>query len=815
MRLADHRRQHRPGRHRQRVEVVTALEHHDGSPGRHERLQADREVGEVGGGQFETGERIVAVGVEAGGDEQPVGAMRLDDRGDEFVERLAIHVAARAGREGQVAVRHRCVRSARLAGPPGSGVERRLVRRHVQHTLVVVEDVLGAVAVVHVPVDDGHPLATRGELGRRHGDAVEEAESHRPVGHRVMPGRPAGGERDVALAGVERGDGVEHRTDRTECRGPRSGHDGRVGVEVATTGGTELLEPIHVAGRVHALDVVDARRWTVRAQFERTVESRRGHAGESRLDPSAPLGMPRRRQVLVEVGAGEDVDGSGHGVTLRTPAGRHPTGSHHRRPPRRCDAGIMPSPAEPSPWESTVVLGNGDVAVIRPLTPHDREALATFHRRQSKDSIYRRYFSPKPELTERDLDHFTNVDMTDRVALAVESHGDFIAWSSYERWPGRSEAEAAFMVDDAHQGEGVATLMLEHLAAIARSNGIDRFTAEVLADNRPMLAVFAKAGWPLQRRFDSGVVDLDWELATTDEFLDSVERREQRADSRAVVRLLIPRAIAVIGASDRAGSVGAAIWDSVTANTTVPVHAVNPARTSLGGRPCHATVADLPDDVTLAVVAVPARHLDETIDACIAKRMRGADRDHVGRRHRRRRHGDGGARPVATVCASSGRRAWAWHRPRPDQSLQAALVRVTLPVGHVAISMQSGSLASSLLRRARDLDLGISWFVSLGDKADVSANDLLQFWEEDTNTRVVAMYTESFGNPRKFARIARRVSRTMPIVAVRTGSASVGAAERARCTSRPASSRSRPCRRSSTPLACSPRSPIPSGRTSP
>ena len=135
---------------------------------------------------------------------------------------------------------------------------------------------------------------------------------------------------------------------------------------------------------------------------------------------SASLGMPRRRQVLVEVGAGEDVDGSGHGVTLRTPAGRHPTGSHHRRPPRRCDAGIMPSPAEPSPWESTVVLGNGDVAVIRPLTPHDREALATFHRRQSKDSIYRRYFSPKPELSERDLDHFTDVDMIDRVALVVE-----------------------------------------------------------------------------------------------------------------------------------------------------------------------------------------------------------------------------------------------------------------------------------------------------------------------------------------------------------------------------------------------------------
>ena len=176
-------------------------------------------------------------------------------------------------------------------------------------------------------------------------------------------------------------------------------------------------------------------------------------------------------------------------------------------------------------WASSVVLGSGDTAFIRPLTPADKPALAEFHRRQSPESIYRRYFSPKPELNDKELDHFTAVDMVDRAALAVEAHDEFIGWASYERWPGRDEAEAAFMVDDAHHGEGIATLLLEHLAAIARSNGIERFTAEVLGDNRAMLAVFAKAGWPLQRRFESGVVDLDWELASTDEFLDSVERR--------------------------------------------------------------------------------------------------------------------------------------------------------------------------------------------------------------------------------------------------------------------------------------------------
>ncbi len=426
-----------------------------------------------------------------------------------------------------------------------------------------------------------------------------------------------------------------------------------------------------------------------------------------------------------------------------------------------------------SPWASTVVLGNGDTVFIRPLTPDDRPELAAFHERQSSESIYRRFFSPKPRLSEKELLHFTDVDMVDRAALAVESHDEFIAWASYERWPGRNEAEAAFMVDDAHQGSGIATLLLEHLAAIARSNGIERFTAEVLGDNRAMLAVFAKAGWPLQRRFDSGVVDLDWELADTDQFLDSVERREQRADSRAVARILLPRAVAVIGASERPGSVGDAIWRHVADSVDVPIHAVNPNHDKVHGHHCCRAIDQLPDEVSLAIIAVPARDLDATIDACIAKRMRGAviitsvdgtDIDVAALVNRSRRNGLRIIGPSSMGIAS----------PRSDTRLQAALVDVALPPGGLAVSMQSGSLGGSFLRKAGDVSLGLSWFVSLGDKSDISANDLLQFWEQDDNTTVIGMYTESFGNPRKFARIARRVSRTKPIVAVRTGAAATG-----------------------------------------
>jgi len=423
-----------------------------------------------------------------------------------------------------------------------------------------------------------------------------------------------------------------------------------------------------------------------------------------------------------------------------------------------------------------VVLGDGSTAYIRPLVPADQDTLLAFHERQSSESVYRRFFSPKPTLSRRELEHFTTVDMVDRVALAVEVRNEFVAWSSYERWPDRNEAEAAFMVGDEHHGRGIATLMLEHLAAIARVNGIDRFTAEVLADNRGMLAVFSKAGWPLQRRFESGVVDLDWELATTDEFIDTVERREQRADSRAIARLLLPRAIAVVGASNQPGTIGNLLWNNVRASVSVPVYPVNPRLDDIDGRRCYGSVADIPDDAALAIIAVPTRHLESTIDACIGKRMRGAvvvtsldgsdtEIDIAAMVARARRNGLRIIGPSSMGVAGF----------TADSPLDALLVDGTMPSGGVAISLQSGSLAGAVLRKASDVGLGLSWFVSLGDKSDVSANDLLQFWEEDNATKVIGLYTETLGNPRKFARIARRVGRSKPIVAVRTGAASDGA----------------------------------------
>ncbi len=316
--------------------------------------------------------------------------------------------------------------------------------------------------------------------------------------------------------------------------------------------------------------------------------------------------------------------------------------------------------------------------------------------------------------------------------------------------------------------------MLEHLAAIARANGISRFTAEVLYENKPMLRVFARAGWPVKRHLDSGVTELEWALNDTEQFIDSVEAREHRADSSAMARLLLPRSIAVIGASDTPDTPGRALWHSVLRRFPGPAYPVNPHHATVGGRPAFASVVDVPDDVWLAVVAVPAELLVDTIEQCIAKHVRGAviitsvegtDIDVSALVERGRRNGLRIIGPASMGVAS----------PLAGSVLQAALVDVAaLGAGNVAISLQSGSLGAALLQLADQLSLGIAWFVSLGDKGDVSGNDLLQFWEDDERITVIAMYTESFGNPRKFARIARRISRSRPIVAVRAGAAAIG-----------------------------------------
>jgi acyl-CoA synthetase (NDP forming)/GNAT superfamily N-acetyltransferase len=427
-----------------------------------------------------------------------------------------------------------------------------------------------------------------------------------------------------------------------------------------------------------------------------------------------------------------------------------------------------------SPWASDVVLADGGTIHVRPIAPTDGPGLVGFHGRLSPESIYYRFFSPKPRLTEKEVERFTTVDMADRVALVAILGDDIVAVARYDRWPGRDEAEVAFTVDDVHHGRGLATLLLEHLAAIARTNGITRFTAEVLPDNRPMLSVFRRAGFEVHNEFAAGVIDVAFDIEPTAAYLESIDRREQRAESRSIARLLHPRTVAVIGASDRPDSVGRELFRNLlNSGFGGAVYPVNPTSPHVASVPAYASVLDVPDDVHLAVVAVPAEAVAGVVAQCAEKRVRGAIVVSTGfseagpegaSRERElvelaRRHGMRIIGPASMGVVNTD----------PQAPLHASFTPLGVPHGVIGVTLQSGPLGTALIELGRRLGVGLSTFVSLGNKGDVSANDLLNYWYDDPATEVVCLYTESFGNPRKFGRIARRVSRRKPIVAVKSG----------------------------------------------
>ena len=404
-----------------------------------------------------------------------------------------------------------------------------------------------------------------------------------------------------------------------------------------------------------------------------------------------------------------------------------------------------------------MVLTDGGVAHLRPIRPDDADAVVAFHQRQSPESLYYRYFSPKPSLTAAEVAHLTSVEPGRTMAFVAFDGDLLVGIGRYDHLRGGNEAELAFQADEAHRGRGLATIFLEYLIAAARESGLDGLVAEVLPDNRRMLAVFERAGFDACRQFADGVIEVELSLDPTDASRAAIEDREQRADARSVGRLLAPSAVAVIAGEGPAGDPARAAFDQLVAHEFAgPVVRVGEA--SAWTAPAHERIEDIPDAIDLAVVAVAPGALHATLAACAAKSVRGivlltpsaeapADLVAVARRSGMRLIGPGALGVVNTA---------------PDIRLHALPLAAHVGTGPIGFLSQSGSLAAALLQRAAVLGLGFSSVVSVGDKADLSANDLLQYWEHDDATQVVALYLQSFGNPRKFSRIARRVSRRKP-----------------------------------------------------
>lgn len=432
----------------------------------------------------------------------------------------------------------------------------------------------------------------------------------------------------------------------------------------------------------------------------------------------------------------------------------------------------------PAHWEADVVLSDGATAHLRPIRPDDAARLVAFYARVSDESKYFRFFAPYPTLSDRDIQGFTHVDHADRVALILLIGDDMIAVARYERIDAE-RAEVAFLVEDAHQGRGVGSVLLEHLAQAARENGIARFVAEVLPHNRKMILVFRDAGYTVDNTFDDGVVHVALEIQPTEQSLEVMAAREHRAEARSIERLLTPRSVAVVGASrvpEKAGQ--ALVRNLVLGGFTGPVYAVNPQAPAIAGVPAYPSVRDIPAEVDLALVAVPAEAVESVVLDCAAKGVRGvvvvsagfAETGEEGRTRQQR---------LVRVARSHGMRVVGPNclgiiNTDRAHRLNASLSRVVPPAGRVGFFSQSGALGTAILEAVSDRGLGLSTFVSAGNRADVSGNDLLQYWQEDRATEVVLLYLESLGNPRKFFRLARRVAGVKPVVAVKSGRSTQG-----------------------------------------
>jgi acyl-CoA synthetase (NDP forming)/GNAT superfamily N-acetyltransferase len=416
------------------------------------------------------------------------------------------------------------------------------------------------------------------------------------------------------------------------------------------------------------------------------------------------------------------------------------------------------------------LLTDGSTAEIRPASPEDAEAVREMHLAMSPDNLYLRFFSMSPYSAVTEAERVCRPPGPDHAVLLAWLGGRLVGVASYELAGESGTGEVAFAVPDDMHGKGIATLLLEHLVSVALDRGVRAFSAEALAENAAMLKVFADAGLPVRRQRSGGVVEFTFPLPGEadpglDRYLDQVAARESRADVASLQHLLWPASVAVVGASRRRGTVGREILHNiVTGGFSGQVYPVNPRAAALDGLRCLASVDDLPDHVDVAVIAVPAAAVPEVAERCGQRGVRslvvitsglgdqGADLLAICRRH--------GMRLVGPNCFGV---------TVPFLGLDATFGAQHPAPGSAGLVVQSGGVGISLLGHLSQLGIGVSSFASVGDKYDVSSNDLLAWWEHDPRTKLAVLYVESYGSPRKFARTARRVGQQMPVLTVLGG----------------------------------------------
>ncbi|MFV0525459.1 MAG: GNAT family N-acetyltransferase [Acidimicrobiales bacterium] len=439
-------------------------------------------------------------------------------------------------------------------------------------------------------------------------------------------------------------------------------------------------------------------------------------------------------------------------------------------------------PGYPSWWETHVLLSDGAPVELRPVLPSDQALIRDFHGRQSSRSIYFRFFRHRPELSEAELEYFTCIDYVDRMAFVALQGGELVAIARYEQIAEMGKPEVAFFVDDQHHGRGLATLMLEYLAAAARSHGISGFVASVLPENYAMLGVFRRAGFDTSTRFADGVIEVEMDITLTEASTAAAASRQSRARSQSVARMLRPSTVAVVGAGRSPDHIGRQMLNRILAGGfTGQVHAVNAAAAvgpgggrpdeRIGGVPTWRSLQEIDGTVDLVVVAVPAAAVEDVVAGAakvgatsvlvVSSGFADEGGDGVQRQH-----------ALTDLARRNGMRivgpnAFGMINTDPDVKLEALFVPIDVRAGSTAVVSQSGPLGGAVLDQLADVGVGISSFVAVGNRADVSVNDLLDYLAVDAATRVILLYVENYGNLRTFAKLATAASTRVPVVSVR------------------------------------------------
>lgn len=440
----------------------------------------------------------------------------------------------------------------------------------------------------------------------------------------------------------------------------------------------------------------------------------------------------------------------------------------------------VPTPAD---YAADEILRDGSSIHIRAIRPDDRDRLLEHFRRLSARSLYQRFFGFRRAPTGEELAALTQLDFVGRIGMvATLGQGDserFIGVGQCVRLKDRSRAEVAFAVLDEYQGRGIGTLLLENLSRIARQAGIDEVEADVLGDNNRMLEVFAKSGFRVTRSVDEGVVHLSFPTTETEQFVEASLARERLASAQSVARILRPSSVAVLGASRNPRKIGGAILANLLRDGfNGPIYPVNPAAREVQGLSCHPTLEAIDQPVDLAVIAVPAAAVERELANCARAGVHSvvvitsgfAEASEAGRAIERR---------IVELVRSAGMRMVGPNcmgvvNTDPEVRLNATFAPLRPPRGNIGMFSQSGALGIAILDYVRARHLGLSSFVSAGNRADVSSNDLICYWAEDPRTAVIALYLEAVGNPRKFGRLAREVAVRKPIVAVKSGRSAAG-----------------------------------------